>query len=121
MKYSEVEKIVKALLPITQKFRSDAREAVERYAPANTSGRAINMALLDMYPWVFDDARLLRALSILNDRIDGGGIVTGMEFYNLMTIFYRFEPEAMTAIELAFSLKLPRPETRWVVDNWDPE
>lgn len=121
MKYSQAEKIVRNLLPIVQKFRSSAREAVEHLAPEGTSSKVIDMALLDMYPWVFNDERLIRALSILNDRLDDGGIVTGMEFYNLMTIFYRFEPAAMFAIETAFNIKLPQPDIRWSIDQWDPE
>lgn len=115
MTQEEADETIRKLLPIVQKFRSNSREAVEKYAPDGTNDNTINMALEGMFPWIFDDKKLMGALNILSNRIEDGGHVTGMEFYNLMYIFDSFESDAKAAIEIAFQIELPLPNTQWAI------
>lgn len=120
MKRSEAEKIVRRLLTVTIKFKSDAREAVEGTAQG-AGDEVVNAVLSDMYPWLFNPEKdITRTLSMLVNQMDDERPLSSISFYNVIVIFCHFLPEVTAAFEVGFGLKLPQPTSRWVA-GWDPE
>jgi len=66
--------------------------------------------LADMYPWIFGDKCLLPTIQKLLDR----DRVSGMDFYNVMTVVHRFCPEVMCAHA---TYDFPEPNAGWILSK----
>lgn len=76
-----------------QRFRSMAIEETDFIDDDNR-----DMALVDLFPWVFGPRCILPAVQMCLDR----GAVTGMEFYNFMYILHEFSPAVLAATDAVF-------------------
>lgn len=117
MKHSEAEKYIREALWCVQHLRSIAEEDVIQ------GHEGMRKAVQGTMPWVFsDDTTLLKPLLIMVERLDNGGRISGMEFYNIMTVIHRFAE--IVNIKLKFATNgtdsFPEPKIEWVI-GWDAE
>lgn len=117
MKHSEAEKYIRNAFWCVQHLRSIAEEDLIQ------GDKAMRKAVQGTIPWVFsDDKTLLHPLTKIVERLDNGGKVSGMEFYNIMTAIHRFAE--VINLKLMFSThgddKFPEPKMEWVL-GWDEE
>lgn len=117
MKHSQAEEFIRKALWCVQRLRSIAEEDIIDGDPA------MRKAVQTTSPWVHDEEKsLMNPLLLLVERLDKGGKVSGMEFYNIMTVIHKFAPDIN--IKLRFSTNndesFPEPKMEWIL-GWDEE
>lgn len=118
MKHQKAVQIIEKLTIAVQKFKSNARESVES-ASDGAEPHIVDAVLAGMYPWLFDEKKnVLNALLILSERSQKGEKISPQEFYNIMYIFDSFLPTVKMSLDVAWNLKLPDPDIRWV-SGWE--
>ena len=108
MNQEEAMKLVRALLFGAQRTRSASREELAR----NFDADIVNNVLVDLNPWL-DGSRSKAFLKTLA-QIDERGSVTGLEFYNLMTIIHNLEPVIAVTAGIMSDTIFPEPDISWL-------
>lgn len=117
MKHSKAAEYIREALWCVQHLRSVAEEDIIG------DSKAMRAAVQGTIPWVFsDDKTLLKPLLTMVERLDNGGKISGMEFYNIMTVIHRFAP--IVNIKLKMSTRgddsFPEPQMEWIL-GWEEE
>ena len=110
MKQSEAMEFVRKLLFGVQRSRSAARESL---SGSDVSDKLIENVLVDLNPWLYGPKGegFIKALA----QVDARGSVTGMEFYNFMTIIHRLDPTIAATAGILSETSYPEPDARWCV------
>jgi len=104
---------VNKLLFGLQRARSASRESLESMGGRQLSDEIINNVLEDLTPWLHGPKGngLLNALSQVCDR----GRVSGMEFYNFMTIIHHLDPTVGAMAGALSDTTFPQPSVHWCI------
>ena len=117
MKQAQAMDYVRKLLTGVQRARSVSTEGIENIVLgmggelSETQQRVIIDLLEDLTPWLYGAKgnALLNGLAL----VEGRGSVTGMEFYNFMTIIHHIEPFIATTAGILTETSFPEPEAGW--------
>ena len=114
MKQSEAIEMLRAMLRLLQKTRSDMREA-----GVDDSTNAI------LFPWLFDEKKCpIMPLTGLIERAERSGILQAQDFFNMMTILYRFLPTVVALAPMEDGcecLPADAPDFMSYLKGWKPE
>lgn len=115
MKHSKASIFIRNALFCVQKVRSISAENEQ-----NDPGLYRVQQFLE--PKIFDDRYLLSPLLKIVDRLDNGGRIEPIEFYNIMTIIDRWAQsvEAEYVIQAENLNGFPKPDIQWM-RGWDAE
>ena len=115
MKHSEAAEIIRNALFCVQKVRSISEEQSEGDPVLKRVQRFLE-------PKIHDDAYMLNPLLKLVARLDDGGQITPMEFYNMMTIMDKWGASVQVSYALAMGdgSTLPEPDVQWI-RGWETE
>ena len=109
MKQTEAMKYVRSLLFGMQRSRSALRETLSGMGDYPDS--LVESTLEDLNPWLYGKRGegLLKALVQVDER----GSVTGMEFYNFMTIIHLLDPLSAASAGILTDTTYPQPNIHW--------
>jgi len=105
--------MLRGMLKLLLKARSSMRE-----------GAIDPNVLEDLYPWLFGDKCVLPALSGVIDRAEQSGTLSPMDFFNQMTVLYRFMPTLVAVAPITLGSKLlpaEPPDHMVYLRGWAPE
>jgi hypothetical protein len=121
VKQSEAVKHLKDLLFIMQKFRSNAKEA----GLVSREDDPMTAVVTELMPWLFDDAKCpIPAIVKILDWESESGILSPLDYYNVMTILYRFLPTLVAAAPILLgdsSFPDKMPGLHEILGGWDSE
>lgn len=111
MKQEEMLKYCREMLFALQKVRSNEFESL-----GNVNKKVLDMIMNDLVPWTGGEKGKL-TINALQKVIDREH-VTGMEFYNFMTIAYGFD-NGMIAMWLSLTnkIELPKPDVSLILGD----
>ena len=117
MKQTQAMDYVRKLLTGVQRARSVSTEGIENIVLgmggelSEEQQGVITDLLEDLTPWLYGAKgnALLNGLALVDNR----GSVTGMEFFNFMTIIHRIEPFIAATAGILTETSFPEPETSW--------
>lgn len=105
MKQSEATQHLREMMWGLQKYRSITTETLS----SGTGDICLSEELAArMWPWVFGEKCPLPALAKILDDVDNGKDLAPADYYNMMTILYRFMPEVAIAASLREGCSLPK-------------
>lgn len=115
MKHSEAEQIIRNALWSVQKVRSISNEMSENDPVMYRVQRYLE-------PKIHDDRWMLNPLLKLVERLDNGGKLAPMEFYNMMIIIDKWGASVQVSYILATENAdgFPEPNIQWL-RGWDVE
>lgn len=108
MKHSEALRLTNLLLISLIKARSITAETVEKI-----NGCTSTEILYTLTPWLYGDQgmALIKSLSNCVDREK----VTGMEFYNFMTIIHVLDETVGVMASVIANTAFPQPDMKWAM------
>ena len=118
MKHSQAEHYIREALWCVQHLISIQKEQGQYIF-----GEAYDRVAADLMPWVFHPEKtLLHPLLQLTERMDNGGQVTGMEFYNIMFVIWRWGDIINIKLQMSTNNEeqFPEPDPKWIM-GWEPE
>jgi hypothetical protein len=114
MKHSEAEKLIRDALWCVQRSRSISNEQSE-------GDEALRRVQRFLEPKVHDEAYLLKPLLKLVERLDNGGKLAPIEFYNIMTVIHHWGASVQVAYIMESEGKaFPEPSIQWM-RGWEPD
>lgn len=115
MKHSEAAEIIRNALWCVQKVRSISDEQSE-------GDPVLKRVQNFLEPKIHDDRYMLKPLLKLVERLDAGGEVAPMEFYNMMVMIDRWGASVKVSYALAKEdgSTLPEPDIQWL-RGWEQE
>ena len=107
----EAMELVRKLLFGLQRARSASKEALQGY---ESDDKIVSSVLETIDPWLYgkNGEALLKAVSMVIDR----GSITGMEFYNFMTIIHRLDSTIGMCVGILTDTKFPEPTIKLITD-----
>lgn len=89
MKHSDVVRHLRAMLFALQRARSITKEELVN---AGWPEKTVQSVLENLMPWIHGNKCPVPALVSMLDRVDDGGRIDGMDFYNLVTVATLLQP-----------------------------
>ena len=106
MKHNDAVECIRRFAWTLQKYRSNAAEM-----------GVGDDVLASINPWIFGDKCPLSALFLVLDRVNDGGEMTPMEYYNFLFVGHRFMSEVAV---IGMGMRpLPEPDTKIIAKGWD--
>lgn len=117
MKQSEAVRHIRALRRTIQRAQTNLRDPLMGFAEDDP----IQKAAETLMPWIFGPTSLLDVVVKVEDMIDAGKELVPLDFYNLMAVAWRLQPQLVVLPALIQQgEKLPEPSIDWIA-GWEPE
>lgn len=117
MKQSEAMRHIRALRRTIQRAQTNLRDPLMGFAEDDPIQQAANTLM----PWIFGPTSLLDVVVKVEDMADNGFPLAGIDFYNLMTVAHRLQPQlAVLPALIQQGDELPAPELAWL-GGWEEE